>query len=577
MNEISQEIRLETKLVGSLQGEFFISSYQRGYRWGEEEVTRLLDDIYANGTLNYCLQPVVVQRKNDGSFELIDGQQRITTLYLIYKYMHVFSAGFLDKPRFSLSYATRDKSAEFLVSIDPSRKGDNIDFWFMFNAYKTIEEWFNLKDKKSTMTNINKYLDENVKIIWYEIDESEDAIALFARLNIGKIPLTSAELVKAMFLNKDNNQGMEREKQQEISLQWDNIEKELHNEPFWYFLTNRSSITYQTRIDLILDLMSKKSPEYNDKYYTFFHFDKLGKNQALGEIWKSIQHTAMILRDWFEDHELYHKIGFLIAAQAKTIHEIFLLSQEKTKKQFKTALNSIIKESIALSSKTPEKYSELSYDKHYRKISNLLLLFNIESVRQNGEQTQWFPFDKFKFQRSHKVVWSLEHIHAQQSEGMKKQEEWKEWLRLHVPSLEAIGCSRDSELISKIVHAVSKPKLERNEFESIQQEVTKKLSIDDGFDYMHSIANLALLNTSDNAALSNATFDVKRNAVIDMDKNGQYIPFCTKMIFLKYYTPSASNQLHFWSRQDREAYLQAMNNVLKDYLSESITIASEAK
>lgn len=575
MNETSSRIRLETKLIGTVQGKFFVPSYQRGYRWGNEEVTRLLDDIYANGTLNYCLQPVVVRRRNDGSFELIDGQQRITTLYLIYKYMHIYSSGFLDSPKFSLSYATRDRSAEFLDAVDPARKEENIDFWFMFNAYKTIETWFSLKDKKSTLTNINKYFDENVKIIWYEVGESEDAIALFARLNIGKIPLTSAELVKAMFLSKDNNLGMEREKQEEISLQWDNIEKELHHESFWYFLTNHANIAYQTRIDLILDLMSGKNSDCKEKYYTFFYFDRLGKNQKLEDIWKAIQHTSMILKDWFEDHELYHKIGYLIAAQAKTIHEIFSLSRESTKKQFKTMLDSMIKETIAFSTK----YSELSYEKpaHCRQISKLLLLFNIESVRQNGEQTQWFPFDKFKFQKSHKVTWSLEHIHAQQSEGMKKQEEWKEWLRLHIPSLAALDRNRNSELISEIEYAVNKPKLDRLEFESIQQKVVEQLSVPGSAEYLHSIANLALLNTGDNASLNNATFDVKRNTVIEMDKKGQYIPFCTKMVFLKYYTPSDENQLHFWGQPDRVAYVQAINNVLKGYLSEDITIETEAE
>ena len=100
-------------------------------------------------------------------------------------------------------------------------------------------------------------------MIWYEVDKlnqtdnssddkeqekDEEAIKLFTRLNIGKIPLTSAELVKAMFLNRSNiEKDMDRKekdtiqrKQKEISLQWDNIERELHNESLWYFLTNHS-------------------------------------------------------------------------------------------------------------------------------------------------------------------------------------------------------------------------------------------------------------------------------------------------------------------------------------------------
>ena len=84
-----------------------------------------------------------------------------------------------------------------------------------------------------------------------------------------------------------------------------------------------------------------------------------------------------------------------------------------------------------------------------------------------------------------------------------------------------------------------------------------------------------MLNTSDNAALNNSTFDVKRNVIIDMDKKGQYIPFCTKMVFLKYYTPSEDNQLHFWGQADRIAYVKEMNRVLKEYLAEPIAIEKE--
>lgn len=84
---MSTEINLETKLVGDITGEFYVPSYQRGYRWGETEVVRLLDDIYSTeGKRNYCLQPVVV-RKGGDRYELIDGQQRLTTIYLIYRYM----------------------------------------------------------------------------------------------------------------------------------------------------------------------------------------------------------------------------------------------------------------------------------------------------------------------------------------------------------------------------------------------------------------------------------------------------------------------------------------------------------
>ena len=579
MNLAKADIKLETKLVGSVEGNFDIPSYQRGYRWGKDEVYRLLDDIYTNGANNYCLQPVVV-RKNLDRYELIDGQQRLTTMFILLKYIQKEF-----KPRiklnYSLSYETRTNSEAFLNSVEKELAETNIDFFHIYNAYQTINGWFiDQKDDVIAADKLYEYLVERVKIIWYEVDESEDAIALFTRLNIGKIPLTSAELVKAIFLSRDNNSEMDREKQEEISLQWDNIEKALHNNSLWYFLTNHSNVKYQTRIDLILDLISSKPADNKEKYYTFFYFDNLNKEKNLNDIWKEIQHTFLILKDWYEDHELYHKIGYLIASNTKSLQDIFVLSRsiidgrDITKSQFKSELDVYIRKSVAINGN----YSELSYEKtaDYAKISRLLLLFNVESVRQNGEQTHWFPFEKFKFQKSSKVSWSLEHIHAQQSEGMQKQDDWKEWLRLHTPSIVSLG-EGNSELIKEMETACAKERLERLEFEDLQQKVIQKLSSQGNTEYMHSIANLALLNMSDNAALNNSTFDVKRNAIIEMDKKGQFIPFCTKMVFLKYYTPSTSNQLHFWGQPDRIAYIKAINSTLKNYLAEEISIEKEAE
>ncbi len=96
--------------------------------FGRSDVQRvLLDDVYSIGeasgrTKNYCLQPIVVRRKAEDEFELIDGQQRLTTLFLIYKYMHAAAGAFIKDAKFTLSYDTREKSAEFLENINPDLK-----------------------------------------------------------------------------------------------------------------------------------------------------------------------------------------------------------------------------------------------------------------------------------------------------------------------------------------------------------------------------------------------------------------------------------------------------------------------
>ena len=570
--------KLETKLVNDIAGKFFVPAYQRGYRWGSSEVERLLEDVFAlkghggQATKNYCLQPIVVKNLGDNEFELIDGQQRLTTLFLIYTYMHKFSGGFIEAPNFSLEYETRDKSAEFLANIDAARKEDNIDFYFMVNAYEKIEQWFDSKGQKSVvMSNLKNFFTYNVQIIWYEVDENENSIAMFTRLNIGKIPLTSAELVKAMFLSRENH-DMDRHRQDEIALQWDNIEKDLHNESLWYFLTNNLAEKYQTRIDLLLDLMSGKKSGDKDKYATFFYFDDLKRQgENLNDLWEDMVRDFLLLKDWRENHEFYHKIGYLIASGYKSIAAIYEESQNKTKREFLARLDKFIKASVKL--EDGRSYSDWNYDNDKEKIRRLLLLFNVESVRQNGEQSQWFPFDKYKFGGKGKISWSLEHIHAVNSQDIgTHQDQWREWLRLHKSSLENFPVE-NRELLDEIDKLLSLKNITSERFKPLRDKIIKRLSpagMSEDFD--DSIANLALLKCEDNSALSNSVFDVKRNEIIEMDMSGAFIPFCTKMAFLKYYTKSEKNQIHFWSTNDRRAYIEAINNVLENFLTEPIRI-----
>ena len=564
---MNENIKLCTKLVGDIEGDFLVKSYQRGYRWSKDEVVRLLEDIKQNENSNYCLQPIVVKKEND-IYELIDGQQRLTTIFLIYQYIHE-KIPYFAAPKFSISYETRPKSKEYLNDIDISKKNENIDYWYMAEAYETIDDWFS-NGHQEALPLFSNFFKENVSVIWYEVDDNVDSIPLFTRLNIGKIPLTSSELVKAMFLSNSLNKEMTEERQNEISLQWDSIEKRLRDDSFWYFLTNKGVADYQTRIDLVLDLLANRPKNSREKYYTFFAIDNIKKTRSLKEIWDDIQHTYLTLYDWYEDHEFYHKIGYLISSEYMSLQDIYNKSKGKTKDDFIYYINDEIRKSINID----RNYGELDYDKEKDKndIQRLLLLFNIESVRKNGEQTQWFPFNKFKFRENGKIVWSLEHIHAQQSEGMKTIEAWKEWLTLHLSSIKEVY-PENKELIYKIEMAINKANLGSDEFNELQMIISSLLTKTNS--NRNTIANLALLNSIDNSALSNSTFDVNRNKIIDMDKKGLYIPFCTKMVFLKYYSKSADNNLHYWSYNDMVAYVGYINEILKEYLDNEIIIESD--
>ena len=576
----THNIVLDTIKVAEIGGDFFIPSYQRGYRWGENDVIRLLNDVYQNGKNSYCLQPIVVKkRKEDNLLEVVDGQQRLTTIFLIYKYLNrVLPSS--QHPLFSIAYETRDKSQEFLEEIDQSndtKYTENIDFYFMKRAYDAIKDWFADEKYDHDPQTLKTYFENYVQVIWYEVDNKEDPISLFSRLNIGKIPLTSAELVKAMFLSKSHELYSGERKnslpdltKQEIALQWDMIEQELHNESFWYFLSNSCSSDYSTKIELLLDLIAEKKPNERDKYFTFFKFDEKSHSGSLAKLWLEIQNAFWMLKDWYEDHELYHKIGYLIYTQEKSLQDIFKLAKDKTKKEFLSKLNDAIKKSIRITQNDPntlQDYAELSYEKieDCKKIIRLLLLFNVESVRKLAEQSQRFPFDKFKFNKKNKVVWSLEHIHAQHSKGLVDIKAWHSWVSEHILSIKTVA-PKNVELIERMKKAVENPKLSGVEFEEIRTKVVNILNGPGKMENMHSLANMALLNVADNAALNNAAFDVKRNIVIKLIREGNYIPFCTQMVFLKSYTPAKDTQIHFWGEKDRKAYIVAMHKILKPYL-----------
>ena len=278
---------IELKSIGELLGKnFFIPSYQRGYRWTGQQVKDLLDDINefranSNGDGFYCLQPLVIKKsivdaenfiasfqglKQDalleGAYEIInkytrwdviDGQQRLTTLCILLNYLS-------NKNPYHVEYETRKNSAEYLkkITAEVKENADNVDYYHMHLVYEEIKRWFEneneeFKEKfKDTILN-------RVKFIWYE-SVDEDAIEVFTRLNIGKIKLTNAELIKALMLNRSNFAKYDSLtlRQQEIASQWDQIEYTLQDDAFWLFL-HSEKYKPVTRIDFIFDLICEQN------------------------------------------------------------------------------------------------------------------------------------------------------------------------------------------------------------------------------------------------------------------------------------------------------------------------------
>ena len=568
---------LEAKPIKDIRGKFYIPAYQRGYRWERTQVKTLLNDLYqcmeANGQeKDYCLQPVVVKKKGELQYDLIDGQQRLTTIYILLRYAQQnFETDYAEQnfeTEFSFEYETREKTQAFLENMDPQLAQTNIDFFHIYQAYTTIKDWLEETfpaDTDSHLYKLCNYVKEKVKVIWYEVGAEADPIALFTRLNIGKIQLTNAELIRALFLS-DTPNGMENRRKYEIAIQWDDIEKQLRDDDgaFWAFITRKRAEDYPTRIDILFDLMCHKQDAEKDPLFTFFKMEERLKHSDRDSVWQEVINGFLQLKEWYKDNVYYHKIGYLIASGSNTMADLFDEARGKRKSEFKDRLDELIAESITWRTNDKDSYWDLDYHKDYNRICRILLLFNVQSIISYRVR-QRFPFNEYNNEE-----WSIEHIHAQNSEGLKTVDLQLEWLEWHLPSLKAIHRDEpDNELVRAVEKAIDdirqSGRFIRSDFEDIFRRVVNGLSDTTDTDYINTLPNLALLSCGHNTCLSNSTFDVKRNLIIKMDKSGEFIPYCTKMTFLKYYENSSDVQVHFWGQKDREAYLQAIQHVIAPY------------
>jgi hypothetical protein len=170
-------------------------------------------------------------------------------------------------------------------------------------------------------------------------------------------------------------------------------------------------------------------------------------------------------------------------------------------------------------------------------------------------------YTKFPFERYVKEKWSLEHIHAQNSEDLKTEKQRRlllEEQKIYFENLNEKG------IINQINEILQEDKINIDEFTGLQDEIFKIFTDNDEV-YIHTIENMALLTTQDNSALNNNIFPIKRDKIIELDEKGSFIPICTKNVFLKYYSKDVT-QNSKWTKIDRKAYKENLIKTLEKYL-----------
>lgn len=572
-----------------LDKSFYIPAYQRGYRWTKRQVTELLDDIKEfqqqaeDGSKEafYCLQPIVVKKHNE-AWELVDGQQRLTTIFIILTYLKDILT-LLGKSRYQLSYETREDSAEFLNHIDETRGQENIDFYHIVEAKKAVDDWFKSQDGTYQIKFIQTLLNDddtgkNVKVIWYQIGEHEDVTDVFTRLNMGKIPLVNAELVKALFLRSSNFNGDNKTKQLtqlNIASEWDHIEKSLQNDEFWYFISNNDKSA--NRIEFVLDLAALKLCRSDvmdkDKLKTFLQFNQRLNQDGVNvsKEWLHVKQCFMQLEEWFHDREMFHLVGFLVS-QGVSITELYKRCfQVETKTAFKAQLKELIfthfitkKTLIDLTPELISDYlSQLDYNSksEHKLIKASLLLFNIASLQANFHTNVRFQFNRFKSQ-----FWDIEHIRSITSNRPLRVESQKIWLNNVVEYISNNSSDTELQLRNQAEELLSANVMADTDFTRVYEQVVEHYDSGGNDEVNNSIGNLTLLDSSSNRSYKNAVFPIKRAKIIALDKQATFVPLCTKNVFLKYYSKQVDKML-YWEDSDSQEHQQAIGEVIYDFFA----------
>lgn len=626
--QVPMEMPVSELLTGKYH--FSIPSYQRGYRWESStghndneirQVDDLLNDLThfveanANNKANYYLQPLMVKPRNDNGnilWDVLDGQQRLTTLLLILKCLNERLCQ-NTYPLYTMEYANRPDIDFGKISFDQNspdydypKPNKNLDSFFVRKAKDRIEDWYaynvTTQQKKDKLKEALFYEDSSrdpsstpnlrVLFIWYNAEPLKSTtsssatvniandIAIFNRLNGGKISLTNSELLKALFflcIKVDrNNKGCFYTYIDEETLvrKWDEMERKFQDNEFWNMISPQNR-TYENRLDFLFDFIRESdSNAATTNSYRYYYNDMKPlltiSNSALLEAkWEDITKHFDILCKWHENTTLHNHIGFLIDSGMTAAEILKVLKRGKGSTM--SNVKQIIKKIIGTSKADVE---DLRYKEDGSVIRKLLLLLNIETSVKHNER---FSFDKYRDRK-----YDIEHINSQTDNAIVNPDDRLEWIedQALVSLNEEINPNHpDFTILDDFIKRgdnLRKQGMGMNQtvFNAYRQDVeayfahgttTSKYEKD-------WIGNLTLLNSSINREYQNALFPQKLRTIKRNDQEGEFIPPCTRYLFMKYYSsdikgnPFAFTMMR-WRDEDQADYYSAIINTLDNYLS----------
>ncbi len=594
----------------------------------------------------YCLQPIIARPitnedklksifgteynesiQSHGVWEIIDGQQRLTTIFLLYKYLldqKGWDAETLKeeedgKELYHIYYATRDGSSQFLEGLtiktiedsDEESLKDNVDYYHMANAFKYIGKWIKTDGKTINIryqlggsldnirTSFFKLLNGmsdtkggSVQVLWYEIAEIKEKnnIKEFQKINTGKIRLTDAELIKGLFLLKKNfTSGDKYIKQSELALEWEYIENTLHANNFWYFL-QKKGYDMPNRIDLLFNLIYKKNAlkeipeiEWDSKikeidarlmdtrqseifrfYYNRFE-GKMGEDlqQEVAVAWDEVMDLFRTLDDWFCTPSIYNYIG-LLSQCGEDLCRLVLHFEYM-----------------------PETICRDDFEKYLKE----RISYHLRGAKIDDENKQILN----TYDKDHDTIYKLLltlNIHLLNEQNQKLESESdvykfpfdvlsaQNWDIEHIDSFHtnALKKEKDKREWIKTAMADRKDELKDDEVAALKQKLDEN-ALDDAINILkknaqevevdeeikNTIGNLTLLDAATNRMYGNSLFCTKRRIIIERIKQGVFVPIATQYIFAKFFDEKGTNR-SLWTKEDMEAYHKYIYEALKQYI-----------
>lgn len=560
---------------------FYIPAYQRGYKWGNREIVALLKDLdrYSPDTDGafYCLQPIVVRHDaTKDMWRVVDGQQRLTTLYIIIRALNRYESEKLKS--FRLEYKRRGGLDKLSNKIDNTGS----EVFHLTQALYIVDEW--IKDEKKR-EKLKEVLNNSIKIIWYNLAtfgmEETEALKtehdFFLNLNSGKIALTEAELIKASLLHTKVKSSKEEAIFNQVfqAEEWDRMERSLRRPEIWYFIAGRETQPANA-MDFLLKLLWDSLSENDKSKYKDIDFPIFDWAEERGakHVWNDLTNVYRRIMGWFQNNETHNLIGYFAAKRGnkKFISSYIALfrnnsnvSEVRNHSEFikKLWIDALTDDCLICSEKQLEsgkpfelRICEYTYSQ-YDKVFNILLLSNIihNTLSNKTDKAQRFNFVQFN---DPDMPWNVEHISPANPKDNKQIIK-----RLDIFLSETKDkCSIPEEIIlfRKLLD-----KIIASDHQDEDEDYEKYLELKAALIPMEEedtfpLRNLTLLTERCNKGIGNKFFFDKRQRLRIYQAEGQFIPQLTQNVFSKWYSRSASSPL-FWTEEDRKDYQNALNEL----------------